>query len=285
MEEGVYLLKIAFWSNDNEKCQVSANLAAICVATVIRYPYTVMAIENSLCSNNLGKAFLGRSNLNLFCDSGTNYYDGGGLEGLIRKIYRGDFTRSMMQQFCKEIIAKHLYYLPQSRVIHNEIFDYEFDHCMEQLLEVLNDFSDATFFNTASNLHLSTKTILDNSDLIVVNLCQKQSILEDFFLNYSSLLPKSILLLSNYDNHTKLHARYLISKYGINPENIVVLPRNEAYETAYSNGDVVEFISRNYNGSKENPNYIFMNSVKKSTSIIVRRAVELAKQKELMCLQ
>lgn len=278
-------MRIAFWSNANQKCNVSENLAAISVASVIRYPYTVLMMENRLSNNNLGKAFLGRYSCSHCNEVGTNYYDGSGVEGLMRKIYRGDHGKGVLQSYLKEIISTHLYYIPQSRVIHSEIFDYEFDHCIHQLLEMTEDYADISFIDTASHQNLSTKTILEEADLIVVNLCQNQNILEDFFLNYSSLIYKAIFIISNYDSHAKFHIKRIASLYEIPIENIAAIPKNEAYLNAFAGGDVVEFISRNYSCPKENPNYFYIQAVKKSTYLVIKKAVELIKQKETLCFQ
>ena len=89
-------MKIAFWSNANDKCSVTANMAAISVASVIRYPYSIMTMENKLSNYNLGNAFFGKSHVSILNEVGTNYYDGDGMEGLMRKIYRGDFNPDML---------------------------------------------------------------------------------------------------------------------------------------------------------------------------------------------
>ncbi len=273
-------MKIAFWSNSNDVCRVSANLAAISVASVIRYPYSVIAMENRLCNNNLGKAYMGNSHVSFMNEVGTNYYDGSGLEGLMRKIYRGDYHSGMLSSYVKEIISKHLYYIPQARVIHSEIFDYEFDHCIQPLLNMMEEYADLCFIDTASHQNLSTKTILEEADLIVVYLCQKQSILEDFFLNYSSMISKAIFIISNYDQHNKFSCKRIAFLYDIPMEQITLIPSNELYENAFPSGNVVEFISRNYYCPKESTNYFFIQAIKKATYIIVKKAVEMNKLKE-----
>jgi hypothetical protein len=275
-------LKIAFWSNANEKCAVSANLAAISVASVIRYPYSIITMENRLCHNNLGRAFMGNTHAKLLDEVGTNYYDGGGIEGLLRKIYRGDYRSDILQSYLKEIIHEHLYYIPQSRVIHSEIFDYEFDHCIQPLFRMMEDYADICFIDTASNNNLSTKTILEEADLIVVNLCQKHNILEDFFANYSSMNTKAVFIISNYDYHALLNSKRISKMYDIPWEDIIVIPYNEIYQNAFLNGSVVEFISRNYSCDKENPNFIFIQTIKKATHSIIKKAELMVKQKEII---
>lgn len=277
-------MKVAFWSNVSGACGVSANLAAVSIASVIRYPYSVITIENHLCSNNLGKAFLGCSHTKGTSEVGTNYYDGGGMEGLMRKIYRGDHHPGMLEAFLKRIISEHLYYIPQSKVLHGEIFDYEFNHCSHILLELIEDFADVCFIDTACHNNLSTKTILEESDLIVVNLCQKQSVLEDFFVNYSSLISKALFIIGNYEFNKKLNVRRISSMYEIPEQSMVIIPYNELFFDSFSEGSIVEFISRNYECLKDNPNYIFIQSIKKAAHLIIKRVVELSKNKETdMC--
>ncbi len=277
-------MKIAFWSNVNEKCSVSAHLAAISVTSVIRYPYSIIIVENSLNHNNLGKAFTGNCYENFFIEVGSNYYDGGGMEGLLRTIYRGNDCSEILKSYLKEIINQHLYYVPQSRIIHNEIFDYEFSRCFYPLFRMIEDTVDICLIDTASHNNLSTKTILEEADLIVVNLCQCQSVLDDFFENYSSLITKSVFIIGDYDCHSILNSKKIVHEYRIPWENLILIPHCTSYQNAYQNGSVVEFIYRNYSCVKENSNYIFIQSIKKATYIIMKRAEQMVKQKELtMC--
>jgi hypothetical protein len=268
-------VKIAFWSNAYERCGVTSNLAAISVASVMRFPYTVITLENRLCNNNLGRAFLGTSKVEMLREAGTNYYDGGGMEGLIRKICRGYRQPDLLPFFRKDIIPKHLYYIPQSGVIHSEIFDYEFDHENKTLFKLIDEHADFSFIDTACRSNLSTKTILEEADLIVVNLCQNTVFLEDFFVNYSSLIPKAMFLIGNYTRHSNINSRRVSAAYNIPIEKITAIPYNEMYRNAFLSGNVVEFISSNYVCSKDNPNYLFIHAIKKAAYLIIKKAEQI----------
>jgi hypothetical protein len=268
-------VKIAFWSNVNERCGVTANMAAISVASVMRFPYTILALENRLCRINLGRAFLGTSSVEMLREGGTNYYDGGGIEGLLRRIYRGDYRSNILPFYRKEIIPEHLYYIPQSRVIHGEIFDYELNHDINTLFQLIEECSDICVIDTACRSNLSSKTILEEADLIVVNLCQNSMYLEDFFLNYSSLITKAVFLIGNYNLHSNISCRKISMIYDIPMENITVIPYNELFRNAFLNGYVVEFITSNYKSDKNNPNYLFIQSVKKAAYMIIKKAEQI----------
>jgi hypothetical protein len=275
-------VKIAFWSNCAKEGKVSSNLAAISVASVIRYPYSIIAMENRLSTNNLGKAFMGIKRVHMLNEAGANYYDGSGLEGLVRKIYRGDNYKGILKSYLKEIITDHLYYIPQSGVIHNEIFDLEFNECINPLLSMIEECADICLIDTASRQSLSTKIILEEADLVVVNLCQKQSVLENFFLNYSSMIPKALFIISNYELNTRLNYKKIAQMYELPLESITVIPENELYDSAFANGNTVEFLSRNYNCSRENANYFFIQAIKRAAYLMLKKAVELKRNKEII---
>lgn len=274
-------MKVAFWSNASAKCGVSANLAAVSVASVIRYPYTIVTMENHLSNHNLGQTYLGTNHPTMVYEVGSNYYDGGGIEGLLRKIYRGIYPSGILKSYLKEVISEHLYYIPQSKVIHNEIFDYEFNHCMKELFHLVEEYSDICFIDTAYQNTYSSNAILEEADLIVVNLCQNPIILEDFFLNHNSLSSKSIYLIGNYNYHTNLSSRCIAKMYEIPRESILSIPSNEEFNNSIQKGSIVEFISSNYSCGMDNCNYLFIQAVKKASNLIIKQAEHLCKSKEL----
>lgn len=272
-------MKVAFWSNAGEVCSVSQNLAAISIASVNRFHYSIIAMENRLQGHNLGKAYHRWEYYNIHDTVGTNYYDGNGMEGLLRKIYRGDYESDILKDYLKEIIHKHLYYIPQSKTIHNEIFDYEFEHCIQSLFQMTDQYADICFIDTASNNSLSTKFILEEADLIVINLCQKKSVLEDFFLNYSSLISKAVFLISNYDSKAGNSGLSLFKENHIPRDYIIAIPYNELYHVAYESGNVLDYINGNYSCNTDNPNYPFIQAVKKATYIIIRKLEQITRPK------
>ncbi len=264
-------MKIAFWSNSYEQSLVSYNLAAVSIASVMRSPYTVTVLENHLSKDNLGLAFLGAGRVPFLREVGTNYYEGGGIEGLLRRIYRGENNPVMLRNYRKEIIPNHLYYLPQSGNIHIELFDYEFNHNLTPLFQLLSEATDLCFIDTAP-LNLNSKTILEDADLIVVNLCQNQNFLEDFIQSYSSLIPKSVFLIGNYTNRNILSCRRISELYEIPLECMAPIPWNQAFHEASTRGRVVEFITGNYRCTNDNPNYRFIQSIRKAAGLIIKRA-------------
>ncbi|NLP34433.1 MAG: hypothetical protein GX359_04460 [Clostridiales bacterium] len=273
------MVKLAFWSNAN-KCGVTSNLAAISVASVIRFPYKIISLENHLSPHNLGCAYKGKPKADMIYEVGTNYYEGGGSEGLIRKIYRGCYGGNVLHDYAQEIINEHLYYIPQSQVIHSEQFDYEFNHCIHPIFQLIDEFAEVSLIDTASNNVLSSKTVLEEADLIVVNLYQDPVILKDFFSRYSSLLPKAIILISKYNRRFPFSMKRISKIYDFPLERIFPIPYNEVFGASVHLGSIVEFISSNYYCSRENPNYFFIQSIKRAAYGMMKAAQSITRERD-----
>lgn len=263
-------MKVAFWSNGTDTLQVSHSLSAISVASILRYPYSITVLENYLYRENLGLSYFGNRKARMLLEFGTNYYEGVGIEGLLRKIYREPRKNVAIRPYLQEVVRKHLYYIPQSQNIHSELFDYELNENLDRLYQLLNDTSNITFINVAPN-NLSTKTILDRANLIVVNLSQNPVYIQDFFENYSSLIPKSIFIINNYSKDSIIHYKSLIHKYGIKQDQITRIPYNEQFIESYHMGRVVEFMLRHYKCESNDSNYLYIQGIRRITSMIMNR--------------
>ena len=264
-------MKIAFWSNENEKSCAYLNFVAVSIASVMSYPYKITVMENYFGRENLGRAFF------VDYDSihpryiGTGFYEGRGIEGLIRRIYRGDNYPSLLREYQKEVIPRHLYYIPQGGVINSELFDFELFNNLKGLLNLINRNTDHIFINTTHKNHLSSNAILQEADLIVVNLYQNLAYLEDFFKNYHSLIHKSLFILGNYSSRSIMSCKRISRLYDIPLENISAIPYNENFHVACNNGSAKEFLNNNYFCSRENPNFLFVHGVRHFVHMISRR--------------
>ena len=268
-------MNIAFWSNSYEKSGAFYNFVAISIASVLRYPYTVTALENFLGSDNIGRAFLGDNKKNHINEGVTGFYEGGGIEGLLRRIYRGDNYPSILGDYWQEVIPKHLYYIPKGGVINSELFDYELNYNLNELFNIIKKNSDLCYINVTQQNHLSSKAILQEADIIVINLYQNSDYLDHFFNNYSSLIHKAVFVVGNYSKSSILSCKRIARIYDIPLENISPIPYNDYFGISCKYGGAKEFINSNYHCSKENPNYLFMHGIRKAAFAISKKVEDI----------
>jgi len=264
-------LRVAFWSYDTKLWGISSYLVAISVASVIKYPYSIVILESHLKSNNLGDIL--KNNVRdtlLLKEPSCNYYEGCGIEGLVRKIYRGDIYPELLNLYITEVLQDHLYYIPQSRVIHNRIFEYEFNQCLHSMISLLEQQYDLCFIDIAYQKNLNTKAILELSDLIVVHLSQNPDAIVNFVKNYPSIISKSLFLINKTSGQSLIKVKNIFLKYQIPLDRLVLIPDNEMLKEAWHGGELIDFISRYYYCGQEDPNYLFIRSIRKATETIMK---------------
>jgi uncharacterized protein YutD len=179
-----------------------------------------------------------------------------------------------------EILNNSLYYIPPSFAANSYTFDYDLYGYINPILDVLESFADITYIDTTNENNLSSKIILDAVDLVVVNLVQNATDINNFFENYSSILSKCVFLISSYHKENELSLNKISKSNSINKESIAAIPYNVEYQDAVSNGTIVEFLSRNYSCKKTNPNYDFVREVKRAVYMIMN-TVDNIRQKEV----
>lgn len=269
--EGESYVKVAFWSNDYEKSCAYLNFAAVSIASVMSHPYKITVLENYLGRDNIGKTFFKACDVENPRYVGTGFYEGRGIEGLLRRIYRGDNNPSLLRGYIKEVIPKHLDYIPQGGVINSELFDFELYNNIYDLLHLLDRNTDLIYINTNQKNHLSSQAILQEADIIVVNLYQNSDYLEEFFKNYYSLIPKALFIVGDYSPKSIMSCKRISRLYDIPLEDISPIPYNDYFHVACNNSSAKEFLNSNYFCSRENPNFLFVYGVRKAVHMIARR--------------
>lgn len=261
-------MKVAFWSNAYKKCNVTNNMAAISVASALILPYRIMLLENYLSKNNIGRIF--SNNISNEIREYSNYYnDNACIETIVQNSYDLDCNNENISCI-KEIIVNKLYYLPQGNIINNDLFDYEFSRNIDYLIDYANNFADIKFIDTSPESGLSTNSILEESDLIIVNICPETDELIDFFVNYNSLISKSIFIINVTDVSMCKDIFKIFQKYGVLENKVVFIPFNEMLMYSNYNGSLVEFILFNLNNCNNSKDLLFFKALKKVVNLILK---------------
>jgi hypothetical protein len=174
-----------------------------------------------------------------------------------------------------EILNSSLYYIPPRNITNTRTFDFDLYDKIESILEVFETFADIIYIDTSNGNNLSSKIILDEADLVVVNLAQDDSMIQHFFDNYSSILHKCVFIISSYRKKSKLNINKISKTHLIDKSNIAIIPYNVEYREAVSHGNIVEFLMRNFSCKRSHPNYIFIKEVKRAVEMIMRN-IELS---------
>lgn len=254
-------MKIAFWSNDRD-AGVTANLAAISVVGLHECQRKTLLLENHYSSNNLAK-YLIPSRMEFLKEVEVYYLGHGTRDCLVQQLERGT-KKKRAELSTIELINGSLFYLPQNR-LQEDFFDYEFQWNQLPLINQFEEKGHFIFIDTKVNNSMSSKTIIDEADLVVVNMRQETRPFSEFFHDYSSLLHKTFFIVSDYRSNRDVTISHIQKRFGISSNRIAKILHNIEFESALYEGRVIEFINRNLRCNNSDPNFEFIEELINTT--------------------
>lgn len=250
----------AFWSYGQNR-ETAAIMSMTAVISCFCFPCRIMTVENYLDKENLGYHLLGPR-----YDSIKNYYAANTPE----RYMQGDsFLQHLKRETGKhirykrglEIIPDSLYFMPMNQSIQRDVYEYGFEHEISELLEHCKDHYDFLFVNLEANKNISTKTILDIAEDVVVCMPASMDLLEEFCEQYRSLLYKVTFAFCG-DNDTQF-IRRVRKRFGDRTVQGMMFSMTQAAKQAIEDGKVIEYLSLHFHDSKEQPEYPFVKKLKR----------------------
>lgn len=270
-------MQIAFFGNTRGKSGITSNMAAIGTFLALEMKIRLVLFENHFNLNNIENGFLENSYEDFVMET-PFYYHHMGIDQVMKQIGSGMKLQEMIRDAAMEPVAGRLFYIPQSNTGNKEVFEYELNQILEVLLKELNNFAQMVFVDTAVSDNLTTKTILESADLIIMNLCQDPFVLADCFRRFGAIREKCVYLLGNYDRYSRYTIKYVMRSFGVPKEKIAVIPYNTGFKDALSLGKLVTFLSRNAVCGRQDDNYYFIRELKHACLMIQRAAEARCKE-------
>jgi len=266
-------MQIAFWGSTRGKAGISSNMAAISTFLALELKTKSILFENHISMNHLGHCFEETAYEDFVMET-PFYYNHLGIDQVMKRMDSDIGIQEIITDAAMEPIEHMLYYIPQSNTGNKEVFEYELNIMIQRLLSELKEFANIVMVDTAVSNNLTTKVILESSDLIIMNLCQDPFVLADCFSRYAGIRKKCLYLIGNYDKYSRCNIKYMMRMFEIPKEQIAVIPYNTNFHDALSMGKVVQFISRNIACKRQDDNYYFMWELKRACGLILKAARE-----------
>lgn len=261
-------MKVAFWSNGRGRSCVTSNLACISVLSALNCPEErTIVFENHKNILNLGST--------LFCphmgsqikESG-NYQTGSGLGRILRLMEQGEeISAENLYCFTEDYLGKRLFYLPSEPVKSSDYLEYYLEKEAIRAMDLFEKYSDIVMVDTSSAPLASSRKILQQADMVVVNLSQNLQILSHFFRNYSSIRQKAFYLIGDYDEKSELTRAEIMKRFFISGSQIGTIPHNTGFSDAISKGQLIPFLLKNYTCHYGDDQYPFMAAAKEAVDL------------------
>ncbi len=263
-------MKVAFWSNARGKSCVTSNLACISVLSILssdRLDKKTIIFENHQNIINLGNVLISPNSKNEVREKNHYCVEQGLSKVLCHMENRKELSKEELFRYSEHYLGKQLFYLSNGGVRNADVLEYQLERECIQTMQCLEKYSNRIFVDTATTALISSRKILRQADVVVVNLSQNHSMLEHFFGNYSSIQSKAFYIIGNYDEEVNLSRGTIMRQYHIPGRQIAVIPHCAQFSDALSAGTTIPFLLGNYYCDEKNPNYHFIQGAKEAVQL------------------
>ncbi len=265
-QRGVGKLKVAFWSNFNGQNGTTSNMLATSIMAVLLDKSKVFIGQSHYHLNNLENPLLLVSKRDR-----KAYLMNVGIDAIVRAIKSTYLDEDIIENCSLSYMNKKLILLPSTVKSNYGIYEEDLDKTIISILQAVNKYHDMVFMDVNSRQNSITNKILDNVDLIVINLSQNLTVLNDYEENFLSQFQNKnvIYVFGNYNPDSLYNIKNLKKRYSwLKSKNVGLIPYNVEFMDSMSDGKIIPFFYKNINCDNHDTNYYFIKEVKKTTNLI-----------------
>ncbi len=263
-------MNIAFWSSVSGKSATSGNMLAVGTMASVVYSLKTVFLQYDYFSKPIEEIFEGRKNDNIIRDE-NNYYTTYGIDALLNKLKLNRIDEQSIYSNVKNIRNTSIYYVPTSRKVRNGLDEEATNYLSKSLPKSLEKIGDINFIDNMNGKKRLSRKTLEESDVAVINICQGMNGIEEVITD-EKILKKAVFLVGKYDDESNEDIAAIRKKFHISNDEIGVIPYNIHFHDAICEGKVVPFISKAICSKRNDANFDFINSLYKSTNMILAKA-------------
>ncbi len=270
-------MKIAFWSNSPGKAGVTGNLSCISILSALYQSSEMVLFENHSNISNLGSTFLTPNSYDVLQENGSYFVENGLGRILSYCSGRDVINEGMIRRTCLSVLDQRVFYLPTGGM-NRELLEYRLNRHAGKVLTLLETHCQNVFVDLSSTNLESSRKILQEVDVIVVNLCQNHQLLSHFFRNFSEIQKKAFYVIGNYDPESVITKSDIVGRYRVDGSRVGTIPYNRRFADALTKGMVVPFLVKHYNCGAEDVNYDFMRATMETVCLLEQAKQEIGKE-------
>lgn len=236
---------VSFWNSSQARSGVTTNAASIALFYALRYKRKVALFENHLPSEmGLSDLLIGKKEENSIFEEPMYYGKKNKVQDIYRKLKSG-FPVHNMSDSAVRLADGKLHYFPQDDYGSHDLLDYELNKIVDPFIDLLVARYDVVVVDLKQFNTMSTKKIIERSDMIFLNILPDNQFLQDFFLKHSCKLEKFYFVLSKFCKNDGVSKEDLLKEYPINPKLVSYIPYNENFERTCRSGNLEGFLQKN----------------------------------------
>lgn len=272
-------MKIAFWSNSPGKSGVTGNMSCISILSALYEPSDMILFENHSSINNLGSMFLNQNSYDMLQETNSYFVENGLGRVLSYCDTGGEVDSGMIYRTCLSVFDQRVFYLPTGGM-NRDLMEFRLKRHAGEVMELLEQHYHTVCVDLSSSPLESSRKILNEADLIVVNLCQNNQLLSHFFRNYSEIKKKAFYVIGNYDVASVITKSDIITRFDLPGNRVGTVPYSRKFADALTKGNVIPFLLKNYSCDLKNVNYDFISAVRETVCLLEERKKEIQEENE-----
>lgn len=268
---------ITFWNNGKEQTGKTLSIAAIATHLAIEHNYRVLVITTGYKDNSLDNCYWRqtnekKNNRGLFGPN-TNTAMEEGIAGLARIMKSNKLSPEQITNYTKIVYKDRLEILPTFKGERDEYEDLR--RYYPDIITLANSYYDLVFVDLDKQVHDDiVDTILEGSNLIVANLSQRLTTINDFIQirEEKPILKskKALILIGKYDKFSKYNIKN-ISRYLGEKNKVSTIPYNTLFFEACEEAEVPDLFLKLRNVGEDDRNGFFLAEVKRTVDNIIYR--------------
>ncbi len=270
---------ISFWSNGIGETGKTASVAAIATYLAIQHNYKILILDTKYNDYSYQDCYWQEDktvSLIQHGDRRTNIASG--VSGLAKAILSNKTSPEIITNYTRIIFTDNRLELLADTNVGTQ--DYEIHKKMfKDIAKIASKYYDLVFVDIDNRLGESNvNSLLEISDLIIVNLSQKMRQINDYLeikrTNQVFQGKKIIPLLGRYDKNSKYNIKN-VSRYMKEREKICAIPYNTLFSEACNEGTVDDFFIKFRKINPKDKNAYFLEEVKNTAEKIIYKLQEL----------
>lgn len=261
---------ITFWSSVSGKSGTSGNMLAISAMSSVLYSIKTLLVQFDRDSRSLSHVLEEGRNETVLNEE-FSFYNRKGLDEIWDKSRLNKIGKDEIRDNLVQVRHTNLYYMPTSRKSAAEQYQ-EFDESfLKSLLNGMKDLKSVNFIDCMNGKNEIQKVLFEDSELIVVNLCQGMSGLDELMEEITNR-DKVLFVIGRYDRQSRENVVNIRRRYNISKDAIGVIPYNIHFHDAMNEGRLIPFISKGIFNKKTDEDYEFILELFHTTNMILRKA-------------
>lgn len=258
---------VSFWNGTAVRAGATTNAA--CISTYFSHLFKKRTVlfENHISKRNISHVLSGEFDYfnthDIAAESQCTYgrYD----TDYLYDCLEADLNVTRIPTTTREYMDGLLSYISQNErnYVINEKFDYRFRRVYDKFIDYLERKFDVVFADLRRSDTITTKHIIERSDLIFVNLPQDREMIGKFMINYpDEYRERSIYIISRY-KEGQYGSEFFAMDHNVDYGRVISVPEFSSLYRLCSEGGLIDFLIEHKWDDSRSPFYGFIYSIKK----------------------